>query len=42
MKIKLDDEFSPVIQLATAYHVVVVQPSVPAKTLGELVAPVEK
>ena len=38
MKIKLDDEFSPVIQLATAYHVVVVHPSVPAKTLGELVA----
>jgi tripartite-type tricarboxylate transporter receptor subunit TctC len=38
VKIKLDDEFSPVIQLATAYHVVVVHPSVPANTLGELVA----
>jgi tripartite-type tricarboxylate transporter receptor subunit TctC len=37
-KIRLEEDFTPVIQLATAYHVVVVHPSVPANTLGELVA----
>jgi tripartite-type tricarboxylate transporter receptor subunit TctC len=37
-RIRLEEDFAPVIQLATAYHVVVVHPSVPANTLGELVA----
>lgn len=35
---RLENEFVPVVKLATAYHVLVVNPSVPAKTLGELVA----
>ncbi len=35
---RLDTDFAPVIKLATAYHVLVVHPSVPAKTLPELVA----
>lgn len=35
---RLDMDFAPVIKLATAYHVLVVNPSVPAKTLPELVA----
>lgn len=36
--IRLDVEFTPLIKLATAYHVLVVNPSVPANTLPELVA----
>jgi tripartite-type tricarboxylate transporter receptor subunit TctC len=35
---RLDKDFVPVIKLASAYHVLVVHPSVPATTLGELVA----
>lgn len=35
---RLDTDFAPVIKLASAYHVLVVHPSVPAKSLGELVA----
>ena len=35
---RLDTDFAPVIKLASAYHVLVVHPSVQAKTLGELVA----
>jgi tripartite-type tricarboxylate transporter receptor subunit TctC len=34
----LNTDFAPVIKLATAYHVLVVHPSVPAKSLPELVA----
>lgn len=34
----LDTDFAPVIKVATAYHVLVVHPSVPAKSLSELVA----
>lgn len=35
---RLDTDFAPVIKLATAYHVLVVHPSVPANSLPELVA----
>ncbi len=35
---RLDTDFAPVIMLATAYHVLVVHPSVPAKSLPELVS----
>jgi tripartite-type tricarboxylate transporter receptor subunit TctC len=35
---RLDRDFSPVIKLASAYHVVVINPSVPAKSLAEFVA----
>ena len=35
---RLDRDFVPVIKLASAYHVLVVHPDVPAKSLGELVA----
>ena len=35
---RLDADFVPVIKLATAYHVLVVNPAVPAKSLPELVA----
>jgi tripartite-type tricarboxylate transporter receptor subunit TctC len=35
---RLDADFAPVIKLATAYHVLVVHPSVPAKSISELVA----
>ena len=35
---RLDAEFAPVIKLLTANHVLVVNPSVPAKSVGELVA----
>ena len=38
MSYRLDSDFAPVIKLATAYHVLVVNPSVPAKSLTELVA----
>ena len=35
---RLDTDFTPVIKLATAYHVLVVNPAVPATSLPELVA----
>jgi tripartite-type tricarboxylate transporter receptor subunit TctC len=35
---RLDGDFTPVIKLASAYHVLVVHPDVPTKSLGELVA----
>jgi tripartite-type tricarboxylate transporter receptor subunit TctC len=35
---RLDADFIPVAKLATAYHVLVVHPSLPAKSLPELVA----
>ena len=35
---RLDTEFIPVIKLMTAHHLLVVNPSVPAKSLSELVA----
>lgn len=37
-RIRLDVDFAPVIKLATAYHVLVVNPSVPAQSLTEFVA----
>jgi len=40
--VRLDADFTPLIKLATAYHVLVVNPSVPAKTLPELVALLKK
>jgi len=36
--LRFDTDFAPVSKLATAYHILVVHPSVPAKTLAELVA----
>jgi tripartite-type tricarboxylate transporter receptor subunit TctC len=38
VKFRLDSDFVPVIKLASAYHVLVVHPSVPAKSLAEFVA----
>src|SRR5688572_13358456 len=35
---RLDADFAPVIKLASAYHILVVNPSVPAKSLSEFVA----
>jgi tripartite-type tricarboxylate transporter receptor subunit TctC len=35
---RLDRDFAPVVKLAAAYHVLVVNPSVPAKSVRELVA----
>ena len=35
---RFDTDFAPVIKLATAHHVLVVHPSVPANSLAELVA----
>ncbi len=35
---RLETDFEPVVKLASAYHVLVVHPAVPAKSLGELVA----
>jgi tripartite-type tricarboxylate transporter receptor subunit TctC len=35
---RLDSDFAPVIKLASAYHILVVTPSLPAKTLTEFVA----
>ncbi len=35
---RLDSDFAPVIKLAAAYHVLVVNPSVPAKSLREFVS----
>jgi tripartite-type tricarboxylate transporter receptor subunit TctC len=34
---RLDRDFAPVIKLATAYHILVVNPSLPVKSLGEFV-----
>lgn len=34
---RLDTDFTPVVRLASAYHVLVLHPSVPAKTLSEFV-----
>jgi tripartite-type tricarboxylate transporter receptor subunit TctC len=41
-RIRLDTDFAPVIKLATAYHVLVVHPSVAAKSLKEFVALLKK
>ena len=38
MGFRLDGDFAPVIKLASAYHVLVVTPSIPAKSLAEFVA----
>jgi tripartite-type tricarboxylate transporter receptor subunit TctC len=38
LSFRFDTDFAPVIKLATAYHVLVVNPSVPAKSLPEFVA----
>jgi tripartite-type tricarboxylate transporter receptor subunit TctC len=38
LNLRLDADFIPVIRLASAYHVLVVNPSVPAHSLAELVA----
>jgi tripartite-type tricarboxylate transporter receptor subunit TctC len=35
---RLDRDFAPVIKLASAYHILVVTPSVPARSLAEFVA----
>jgi tripartite-type tricarboxylate transporter receptor subunit TctC len=35
---RLDRDFSPVVKLASAHHILVVSPSVPAKSLSEFVA----
>jgi tripartite-type tricarboxylate transporter receptor subunit TctC len=35
---RIDRDFTPVIKLAAAYHILVVNPSVPAKSLSEFVA----
>jgi tripartite-type tricarboxylate transporter receptor subunit TctC len=37
-KLQLEVDFAPVVKLASAYHVLVVNPSVPAKSLAEFVA----
>jgi tripartite-type tricarboxylate transporter receptor subunit TctC len=39
---RLDADFAPVIKLAAAHHVLVVNPSVPAKSLRELVSLLER
>jgi tripartite-type tricarboxylate transporter receptor subunit TctC len=39
---RLAADFTPVIKLSTAYHVLVVNPAVPAKSIGELVALLKK
>ena len=38
VRFRLDSDFAPVIKLASAYHVLVVYPAVPAHSLGEFVA----
>jgi tripartite-type tricarboxylate transporter receptor subunit TctC len=38
LNFRLDADFMPVVKLASAYHVLVVHPSVPARSLPELVA----
>jgi tripartite-type tricarboxylate transporter receptor subunit TctC len=35
---RIDRDFAPVVKLASAYHILVVNPSVPAKSLSEFVA----
>jgi tripartite-type tricarboxylate transporter receptor subunit TctC len=35
---RLDSDFAPVIKLASAYHILVINPSVPARSLSEFVA----
>jgi len=35
---RIDRDFAPVVKLASAYHILVVNPSVPAKSLAEFVA----
>ena len=42
MTFRVDADFVPVVKLATAYHVLVVNPSVAARTLPELVALLKK
>lgn len=42
VKFRLDSDFVPIIKLASAYHVLVVNPSVPAKSLSEFVALLKK
>jgi tripartite-type tricarboxylate transporter receptor subunit TctC len=42
IKFRLDSDFVPIIKLASAYHVLVVNPSVPAKSLSEFVALLKK
>jgi tripartite-type tricarboxylate transporter receptor subunit TctC len=42
MNFRLDVDFAPVIKLSTSYNVLVVHPSVPARTLAELVALLER
>ena len=41
MNFRLDTEFTPVIKLATAHHILVVHPSVPATSLREFVTLLE-
>src|SRR5262249_5921553 len=38
LNFRLDSDFLPIVKLASAYHVLVVHPSVPARSLSELVA----
>ena len=38
MSFRLDVDFAPVVKLITSHHVLVVNPSVPAKSMAELVA----
>jgi tripartite-type tricarboxylate transporter receptor subunit TctC len=38
LNFRLDADFAPVIKLASAYHILVVTPSLPAKSLAEFVA----
>ena len=38
ISVRLDNDFAPVIKLITSHHVLVVNPSVPAKSMAELVA----
>jgi tripartite-type tricarboxylate transporter receptor subunit TctC len=38
LNFRLDADFAPVIKLASAYHILVVTPSLPAKSLTEFVA----
>jgi tripartite-type tricarboxylate transporter receptor subunit TctC len=38
VKLQIATDFTPIVRLASAYHVLVVHPSVPAKSLSEFVA----
>lgn len=42
LNFRLDADFAPVIKLASAYHILVVTPSLPAKSLTEFVALLKK